>query len=215
MLIRRIFLRVALAALAVVCVAGPSVASAGETDPKLFVAHLADTAMQTMTGKGIPDSDRASRFRALFTTDVDMHEIGRFVLGRYWRGATAEQQQEFLHAFEDIVVLTWSTRFKDYGGDLKHTVTNATADGEHGFIVESKVDRDRQQPIQLQWRVRETDAGLRVVDLVVEGSSMAITYRSEYASVIQANGGSVDGLLSAMRAKVTQMQAGASTTKSN
>ncbi|EPY03277.1 phospholipid-binding protein MlaC [Magnetospirillum fulvum] len=176
-------------------------------DPAIvFVNRLADTAMQTMVGKGVPDSERAARFRTLFTTEVDLAEIGRRVLGRYWRSATPEQQQDFLRLFEDIVVLTWSTRFKDYGGDLRHTVIGLVDDGERGLTVTSRVERDRQQPITLQWRLKRTEGGFRVVDLIVEGSSMAVTYQSEYASVIRANGDRIDGLLSALRNKVADLQ---------
>ena len=192
----------------------PSV-HAVEQDPKAFVIGLANNAMEIMTAKGLSDNDRASKFRALFTGDVDIHEIAKFVLGRYWRAATPEQQQEFLKLFEDVVVLTWSPRFKDYGGDLRHTVIAVSQDGERGIMVDSKVDRDKQQPISLQWRLKQGDNGLRVVDLVVEGSSMAITYRSEYASVIQSNGGKVEGLLSALRTKVVELRAGSVATKTN
>jgi phospholipid transport system substrate-binding protein len=171
-----------------------------------FVTRLADAAMQTMVSKGVPDQDRAARFRTLFTTDVDLAEIGRRVLGRYWRASTPEQQQEFLRLFEDIVVLTWSTRFKDYGGDLRHSVVGVVDDGERGLTVSSRVERDRQQPIALQWRLKRIDTGFRVVDLIVEGSSMAVTFQSEYASVIRANGDRVDGLLSALRTKVADLQ---------
>lgn len=184
-------------------------AETAPTDPAItFVNRLADTAMQTMVGKGVPDSERAARFRTLFTTEVDLAEIGRRVLGRYWRTATPEQQQDFLRLFEDIVVLTWSTRFKDYGGDLRHTVIGLVDDGERGLTVTSRVERDRQQPITLQWRLKRTEGGFRVVDLIVEGSSMAVTYQSEYASVIRANGDRIDGLLSALRNKVADLQSG-------
>jgi phospholipid transport system substrate-binding protein len=189
--------------------------AAGEQDPKAFVTNLANSAMETMTVKGLSDQERTVKFRTLFTSCVDIHEIAKFVLGRYWRVATEPQQQEFLKAFEDIVVLTWSPRFKDYGADLRHTVTNVSSDGERGITVDSKVDRERQQPIALQWHLKPGDGGLRVVDLVVEGSSMAITYRSEYASVIQANGGKIEGLLNAMRAKIVELQTGAATVKAN
>ena len=195
-----------------------SFASSGhavEQDPKAFVIGLANNAMEIMTTKGLSDHDRAAKFRTLFTGDVDIHEIAKFVLGRYWRAATPEQQQEFLKLFEDVVVLTWSPRFKDYGSDLRHTVMAVSQDGERGITVDSKVDRDKQQPIALQWRLKQGDNGLRVVDLVVEGSSMAITYRSEYASVIQSNGGKVEGLLSALRTKVAELHASSVTTKSN
>jgi len=185
---------------------------AAPADPAIvFVNRLADAAMQTMVGKGVPDSERAARFRTLFTTDVDLAEIGRRVLGRYWRAATPEQQQDFLRLFEDIVVLTWSTRFKDYGGDLRHTVVGLVDDGDRGLTVSSRVERDRQQPISLQWRLKRIEGGFRVVDLIVEGSSMAVTYQSEYASVIRANGDRIDGLLSALRSKVADLQSGSAT----
>ncbi|MBI3446462.1 MAG: ABC transporter substrate-binding protein [Magnetospirillum sp.] len=192
-----------------------SLALASEADPKAFVSHLATTAMETMTAKGIPDADRSKRFRTLFTTDVDMHEIGKLVLGRHWRTASPEQQQEFLKSFEDVVVLTWATRFKDYGGDLRHVVTGSAADGERGITVDSKVERDKQQPIALQWKLRPAESSFKVVDLVVEGASMMVTYRSEYAAVIQANGGKLEGLLSALRTKIAELQSGQPTTKTN
>jgi phospholipid transport system substrate-binding protein len=211
------FRRTLFAALAglLVCLAhGPSSANAGEQDPKAFVARLADKAMSTMTAKGISDAERANRFRALFTSEVDMTEIAKLVLARHWRAASPEQQQEFLKSFEDIVVLTWSSRFKDYGDDLRHTVTNVAQDAER-IVVESKVDRQNQPPINLQWRLKQTDNGLRVVDLVVEASSMVITYRSEYASVIQSNGGKVEGLLTALRTKLAELKASGAATTSN
>lgn len=189
--------------------------AAAEADPKDFVTQLAGKAMETMTAKGLGDAERNQRFRSQFTADVDLPEIGKFVLGRHWRAATPEQQQEFLKAFEEIVVLTWATRFKDYGGDLRHVVTNAVSDGERGILVESKVERDHQAPINLQWKLKKGEPDLRVIDLVVEGASMAITYRNEYAAVIQANGGKIDGLLGAMRTKIAEMQSAKGATKAN
>jgi len=177
------------------------------TDPAAFVSHLADGAMQAMVGKGVPDQERAARFRTLFTTDVDLAEIGRRVLGRYWRIATPDQQQEFLRLFEEVVVLTWSTRFKDYGGDLRHIVSGAIDDGDRGLTVSSRLERDHQPPLNLQWRLKRIEGGFRVTDLIVEGTSMAVTYQSDYASVIRANGDRIDGLLSALRTKLSELRA--------
>jgi phospholipid transport system substrate-binding protein len=60
----------------------------------------------------------------------------------------------------------------------------------------------------VQWKVRQGDDGqLRVTDIVVEGVSMAITQRSDYNSMLQGNGGKVDGLLTALRTKIDQMRA--------
>lgn len=203
-MISRRFLLIAILAL----LTGPVVfpVAAAETDPKVFVMQLADKAMETMTAKNITDAERNQRFRTLFTSEVDVPEIGRFVLGRHWRAATPEQQQAFLKAFEDIVVLTWATRFKDYAGDLRHVVTSVIPEGERGVLVESRVESNRHQPINLQWKLKKGEPDLRVTDLVVEGASMAITYRNEYSAVIQAKGGNIDGLLSALNTKVAELQ---------
>jgi len=210
MISRRPFLLAALGGVSLLVAPLRLAAAESPADPaSAFVTRLAEAAMQTMVGKGVPDQERAARFRTLFTTDVDLIEIGRRVLGRYWRIATPEQQQDFLHLFEDIVVLTWSTRFKDYGGDLRHTVVGVVDDGERGLTVTSRVERDHQQPIMLQWRLKRVEGGFRAVDLIVEGSSMAVTYQSEYASVIRANGDRIEGLLTALRSKVADLQSGA------
>ena len=212
MILRRFFI-VAAAGMLFGLVGAPI--AAAEADPKAFVVHLADKAMEAMTAKGISDAERNQRFRTLFTSEVDVPEIGRFVLGRHWRAATPEQQQAFLKSFEDIVVLTWATRFKDYAGDLRHVVTNVVPEGERGILVESRVESDRRQPVNLQWKLKKGEPDLRVTDLVVEGASMAITYRNEYSAVIQANGGKIDGLLGALNSKVAELQAAKGTAKAN
>jgi len=42
---------------------------------------------------------------------------------------------------------------------------------------------------------------LKIVDVLVEGVSMAITQRDEFSAIISQNGGKVDGLLAALRKK--------------
>jgi phospholipid transport system substrate-binding protein len=42
----------------------------------------------------------------------------------------------------------------------------------------------------------------KISDIVIDGISMAMTPRSEFAQMIQRNGGQVEGLLAAMRQRV-------------
>ncbi len=45
------------------------------------------------------------------------------------------------------------------------------------------------------WLVEHKNGQFRVLDVVAEGVSMALTLRSEYASVIKRSGGRVEGLV--------------------
>jgi phospholipid transport system substrate-binding protein len=171
-----------------------------------FVDVLSQQTIETLTGGNVGDSQRIERFRKIFVTSVDMPVIGKLVMARHWRNATPEQQQEFLKLFEDVVVLTWSNRFKDAAGKVKLEVVDARSDVDQGIQVESRIVRDKQDPLPLIWKIRQTaDGGFRVVDLVAEGTSMVFTYREEYASVINQRGGKVDGLLEELRKLVARL----------
>ena len=205
MLSRRSLIAAFAAVAAVVSLAAPVRADAN-ADARAFIQRLADTAMNTVAVKGLTDEERASRFRTLFVDTFDLPEIGKLVLARYWRTATPEQQQEFLRLFEDIQVYTWTRRFKDYSGETLD-ILGVQAEGENDLQVESRIKRQKLDPIAVSWRVRRAGDTFKVLDIKVEGASMAFTHRSEYSSVIQGNGGKVEALLAALRKKVAQLQA--------
>jgi phospholipid transport system substrate-binding protein len=68
-------------------------------------------------------------------------------------------------------------------------------------IVSSEIISPSEAPVKVDWRLI-TDGGVfKISDVVIEGISMMVTQRSEFASVIQRHGGQVSGLLSLMREK--------------
>lgn len=176
-------------------VTGPGAAQA--QDParaRTLVSEVAEVGITEVLNSALPQAEKVQRFRNLFTTYFDIPSIGRFVLGRHWRAASEAEQQEFLKLFQEINVFTWARRFGDYNGQ-KLAIGQAMPDGDNGAIVDSSVEQAAgQQPISVQWRLRERGDTYKVVDLVIEGVSMAITYRQEYNSVISQSGGSVSAL---------------------
>src|SRR5579862_1417938 len=78
-------------------------------DARSFINTLGTQAIAVL-GPNIPEQQRLARFRELFHNDFDIPGIGRFVLGRYWRTATPQQQQEFLGLFQEYIVRAYSAR---------------------------------------------------------------------------------------------------------
>jgi phospholipid transport system substrate-binding protein len=198
-----------LVALAAVAAVGlPTSASAQDTaKARQVVAKVAEVGISEVVGANLPQAEKIDRFRNLFVTYFDVPSIGRFVLGRNWRTATPQEQEKFLDVFQEVNVFTWSRRFGDYSGqDL--VIGQAVPDGDSGAIVDSTVEQaGGQQPIQVQWRLRERGDTYKVVDLVIEGVSMAITYRQEYNAVIQQNGGSVGALNDLLASQLARLRA--------
>ena len=88
----RRFLLTTLALLLVV--ASPAGApGAAAADPSAFMSEMWKRAVEIL-GKKAPQTERLARFRELFQADFDGPGIARFVLGRYWRSASEEEQQD-------------------------------------------------------------------------------------------------------------------------
>lgn len=183
-------------------VAAPLVISQGEAES--FIRALSEQAAQTLARRDLSDAERARYFRELLMATADLELIGRFVLGRYWRKATGAEQTEFLELFEDISVYTWSRHFREYSGRALTIVGVRLM--EEGVVVESTISQPQGPPLLVLWKLQRSEKGLRVTDLVVEGVSMAVTYRSEYGAVIQRSSGKVIGLLIALRAKIDELR---------
>ena len=166
-----------------------------------FVSSLGADAIQTITQPNLSEGERISRFRTLFVKGFDIPAIARFVLGRYWRTASPEQQQEFMRLFENMVVQTYAQRFRDYSGQqLK--VTGAREEGDGRAIVSSQiVQPSGGQPVRIDWRVAKGQGGDKIYDVIVEGVSMSVTEQQDFGSVIQRQGNGVDGLMAQLRDK--------------
>jgi len=165
-----------------------------------FVQGLGDKAIATLADKSVGEAEREKVFRDLLNENFDIQTIGRFVLGPYWRQATPEQQAEYMDLFRDMIVTVYSERFGQYSGET-FKVTGTQPAGSRDAVVMSQVIR-QGPPVNVAWRVRPKDNGFQIVDVIVENVSMSQTQRSEFASVIEGNGGKIDALLAALRQRV-------------
>jgi phospholipid transport system substrate-binding protein len=178
------------------------VRAAAPSDAQSFINDLVSQALDMLRNKQMPIAERDQKFSLLLTSDFDIPRISRFVLGRYWTTASDEERTAFARLFERWIVRTYSARFSDYSGETIK-VNGMKPQGETDVIVESElIHTDGGPPAKIDWRVRHKDDGFKIVDIDVEGVSMALTQKEEFASVIQNSGGSVAGLNRAIEQKL-------------
>ena len=175
----------------------PAISAGAAADPAAMISNLGTQALQVL-GKDATQSQRVARFRELLRDDFDVPVIARFVLGRYWNVATEEQRAEFTKLFEDYIAIAYATRLAEYSGE-QFKVISSRPDGD-GAIVSSQILRPAgAAPIKVDWRLVGRGGAYKISDVSVDGISMAVTERSEFASVIQHNGGQVQSLIAMLR----------------
>ena len=170
-----------------------------------FIHDTAQRVFASYSGSAT-DEQRTEVFRELLTGSFDLKTIARFTLGRYWRIASADQRSEYRRLFEDFLVLAYANRFRDLSG-VKLRVTSVRTINKRDRLARSEVDPGGgRPPIRIDWRVRTTKYGLRVVDVIVDGISMSVTQRDQFAAAIRSAGGKIDGLLAMLRDKTAPRQ---------
>ena len=92
-------------------------ASAETLGPRQFIESLGEETIGAITRENISEEARFGEFERLFRMAFDIDAISRFVLGRYWRRATKEQQREYQSLFADSSSTPMPAGFRQYSGE--------------------------------------------------------------------------------------------------
>ncbi len=173
-------------------------------DAGAFLEELSHRAKTQLNEPGISEEEKERRFRDLLHQGFDIEAIARFILGRYWRVAKEPERQDFIKVFEDSLVFRFLPVFGDYSeAALRFGKVRPFGKTPDLFNVESELSRPEGPPVHLNWRVHKGSKGYRILDILAEGVSVAVTLRSEYGSVLKRNGGNVSTLNKTLRDKFT------------
>jgi len=182
-------------------VSSASATARGSTeDASEFLREFSTRAIEMLGDSSLSESQRKSAFTSYLRDGFDLQSISRFVLGRHWRSASPEELAEFEALFEAFIVSFYSDQLDAYNGESLQVGTARPLDGGTTNIT-STILRPAAAPVRVDWRVRQADDQWRIVDVIVEGVSLAIVQRSEFDSVIRNQGG-LEGLMSVLRQKI-------------
>jgi phospholipid transport system substrate-binding protein len=168
-----------------------------------FLGGFRDQGSAMLADPGLGPDDRRAAVRRLLTASFDLQTIGRFVLGKYWRRASLQERDEFRRLFEDYAAAAIARRLDGFGGETL-TLGQARLERPGLAVVASRVARAEGAPVVVDWRLRHGKAGWRIIDVVVEGVSLALAQRAELTSIVRNNGGRLAALLAKLRQAMEQ-----------
>lgn len=198
---RRRFLRRAGLGLVIACTlpARSAYAALADAEAMRFMEDLAARALKILTGTDHDLAQREAAVRDLMSRNVAITFLARFALGIYWRRISASERGDYTALFRKYFLQRYAPMIGGYKGQqFKVTGSHRLDDGD--VVVESKVSqRNGGPPANVGWRIRERNGELRIVDVIIEGVSMALNQRQEFGSILSSNG--FDGLMRLLREK--------------
>ena len=132
---------------------------------------------------------------------VDFEESTRLAVGRAWAKATPEHKKKLTQEFRNMLVRTYSNAIQPYEGQQMKVMPVRMKPGDTEVTVQNQFVRGGGQPVKIDYSMRKTDQGWKIYDIVVEGVSLVLTYRSEFDAVVKQEG--IDGLIKRLAQKNT------------
>ncbi|HUZ74653.1 MAG TPA: ABC transporter substrate-binding protein [Stellaceae bacterium] len=187
---------VAALALALVAVTPRVAHAAAGGDATAFMNDLGTRVLSIINDKKEPEAQRKQQFQQLVNGAFDIPRIARFVLGRYWRTASNDERQRFAQSFERYMISVYWSRFSSYNGET-FKVIGERNEGNGTILVTTQILRPEsgQAPVKVNWALEKQGDHFKIRDASLEGVSQALTYRDEFSSIIERNGGQVSALI--------------------
>jgi phospholipid transport system substrate-binding protein len=165
-----------------------------------FVETLGNKAvviLESNTG-GVPEKRQAA-LRDLIRDGFDLELTSQFVLGKFWNKASPDQREEFQDLFTRYLLNSYARHLSSFRADTL-TIVGSNPAGERDILVETSIENG-EGAVKAVWRVRSDQPEYKIIDVSVDGVSLALTQRREFAAVVNRKG--LDGLLRLLRQKVS------------
>ena len=163
-------------------------------EPKDFVQQTVDKAAKALD-QNLSKDLKIFKLKNIAVKTVDIRGIGFYSLGKYRKNMSEEKKEEYLEIFTKYFLKTFSSRLAQYS-DPKIIVNSQKKLNEKYTMVSSTLVATEDKPeVKIDWRVITKDpSNPLIIDLIIEGVSLAKVQKEEFNSIILSNDGNIDAL---------------------
>ena len=188
----------------------PALAQQKQLGPDELVKQVTDDVLNSIkSDKQLAAGDKQKALKLAeekVLPHIDFAEATRLAVGRAWRQATPEQRKQLVDEFRRMLVRTYANAIGPYEGQTMKISPSRQKPEDDEATVRAQFVRAGGKPVQLEYQMRKTKEGWKVYDIVVEGVSLVLTYRSEFDAVVKQQG--IDGLIKRLAEKNTPAKLG-------
>lgn len=129
----------------------------------------------------------------------DFTRMTRLAVGRHWRGATPQQQQELTREFRTLLVRTYSSALTNYKNQKVVFKPLHMQPSQAEVTVKTESIQAGEKPVPIDYVMEKSPDGWKVYDIAVDNVSLITNYRGSFSSEINKSG--IDGLIKVLKNK--------------
>ena len=168
-------------------------------EPKEFVQSVANEASLILT-KDFTKEQKIEKLKSIAKESVDIKGIGYYSLGAHRKNLSDDKKKKYLDIFEKYFLKNFASRLAEYT-DPKIRVDSQKKLNEKYTMVSSVLSATKEKPeVKIDWRIitKNPEKPL-IIDVVIEGVSLAKVQKEEFNSIILNNNGDINALLTSLK----------------
>ena len=167
-------------------------------EPDVFIQSTVNRASETLS-KNISKQEKINELKFIAKETVDIKGIGFYSLGSNRKNLNDIQKKKYFDLFENYFLKSFSSRLAEYT-DPKIQVQSKKILNKNYTIVNSVLaSTSNRLQIKIDWRVYTKNPDNPLIrDLIIEGLSLAVAQRAEFASILNSNDGDINALFNTL-----------------
>ena len=173
-------------------------------EPKDFVQSTIDKASEILSSESSKD-EKIVQLRDIAKNTVDIRGIGFYSLGSHRKSLDSDQKKEYLKIFEQYFLKSFSSRLAEYSDPKIRVDSQEKLNEKYTMVSSTLLAGDDKPEVKIDWRIVTKDPNNPlIIDVVIEGVSLAKVQKEEFNSIIQSNGGDIKVLFTTLQEFINQ-----------
>ena len=168
-------------------------------EPKEFVQSVVNQASLILT-KNFTKEQKIEKLKSIAEEAVDIRGIGYYSLGSHRKNLSDDKKKEYLNVFKKYFLKSFSSRLVEYTDPKIRVVSQKKLNEKYTMVSSILVSTQEKPEVKIDWRIvtKNPDKPL-IIDVVIEGVSLAKVQKEEFNAVIQNNNGDINTLLTTLK----------------
>jgi len=163
-------------------------------EPKEFVQQTVDAAAKALD-QSLNQDLKIMKLKTIAENTVDIRGIGFYSLGKYRKTISDQKKKEYLEIFTKYFLKTFASRLAQYSDPKIIVNSQKKLNDKYTMVSSVLIATDDKPEVKIDWRVvTKNPNDPLIIDLIIEGVSLAKVQKEEFYSIIQSNDGDINAL---------------------
>ena len=163
-------------------------------EPDVFIQSTVNRASKVLSNN-ISKQQKIDELKLIAKDTVFIEKVASYSLGSFRKTLTNKQKIKYLFLFEKYFLKSFSSRLSEWTNPHIDVISKKFINENYSMVSSVLKGTNERPEVKINWRVyTKNSENPLIVDVVIEGLSLARTQKEEFSSILNSNDGDINAL---------------------